>query len=287
MNDLETTRSDEVRKGASPQLRSRTSTASETNIGPIGRWGALIGGAALAAYGLKRRSLGGAALGLAGAGLVYRGLTGYCQIYQALGINTSRDGGTASVVEVEKTITIDKSSEDLYRFWRRLENLPRFMTYLDSVQSLDNKRSHWVAKAPLGMTAEWDAEITEEHENELIAWHSLEGASIPNRGSVHFQSAPGGRGTEIHVTLAYAPPLGKLGATFAKLFGAEPGQQLSENLRRLKWLMETGEIPTIEGQASGRVKRRGEDWGHQGQRLVAASSHSRRYEEGASLNKPT
>jgi uncharacterized membrane protein len=287
MNDLEMTARDNASKGALQQLRSQSSTASETNMGPIGRWGAVISGAALAAYGLKRRSLGGAALGLAGVGLVYRGLTGYCQIYQALGINTSRDGGTASVVEVDKAMTIDKSPEDLYRFWYRFENLPRFMTRLGSVQRLDNKRSHWVAKAPLGMTAEWDAEITEERENELIAWHSLAGARIPNRGSVRFQSAPGGRGTEVHVTLAYAPPLGKLGATFAKLFGEEPGQQLSEDLRRLKWLMETGEIPTIEGQASGWVKIRSDDRTQQSQRSLTASSHSRRYEEGANLSRPT
>jgi uncharacterized membrane protein len=285
MSDLEKTGRDNARKGASQQLRSRTSTVSEINIGPIGRWGAVVGGAALAAYGLKRRSLGGAALGVAGAGLMYRGLTGYCQIYQALGINTSR-GGTASVVEVDKTMTIGKSPEELYRFWRRFENLPRFMTHLDSVQNLDPKRSHWVAKAPLGMTAEWDAEITEERENELIAWHSVEGAYIPHRGSVRFQPAPGGRGTEVHVTLAYAPPLGKLGATFAKLFGEEPGQQLGEDLRRLKWLMETGEIPTIEGQASGWVKIRSDDWAHQSQRLLGASSHSRRHEEGANLSRP-
>jgi len=285
MSDLEKTGRNNARKGASQQLRSRTSTASETNIGPIGRWGAVISGAALAAYGLKRRSLGGAALGVAGAGLMYRGLTGYCQIYQALGINTSR-GGTASVVEVDKTMTIGKSPEELYRFWRRFENLPRFMTHLDSVQHLDPKRSHWVTKTVLGMTAEWDAEITEERKNELIAWHSLEGGHIPHRGSVRFQPAPDGRGTEVHVTLAYAPPLGKLGATFAKLFGEEPGQQLGEDLRRLKWLMETGEIPTIEGQASGWVKIRNDDWAHQSQRSLGASSHSRRHEEGANLSRP-
>jgi uncharacterized membrane protein len=271
MNAFEMTGRDHTRNGVSQDLRSQRQTASETNVGTIGRWGSIISGAALAAYGLKRRSLGGAALTLVGAGLMYRGVTGSCQIYQALGINTSRESGATQVIEVEKVITIDKSPEELYRFWRRFENLPRFMTHLKSVQSIDHRRSHWVAKAPLGMTAEWDAEITEERDNELIAWRSLEGARIPNQGSVRFQRAPGGHGTEVRVSLAYTPPMGKLGATFAKLFGEEPGQQLSEALRRLKCLMEAGEIPTIEGQPSGLVRTRREDLAHWGQRSLAPS----------------
>jgi uncharacterized membrane protein len=272
MNAFEMTGRDDARGGVSQKLRSQTSPAGETNVGPIGRWGAIISGVALAAYGLKRRSLGGAALSLAGAGLVYRGLTGYCQIYHALGINTSRKSGATEGIEVEKAMTIEKSPEEVYRFWRRFENLPRFMTHLKSVQSMDHRRSHWVAKAPLGMTVEWDAEITDERENELIAWRAVEGARIPNNGSVRFQRAPGGRGTEVRVSLAYTPPMGKLGATFAKLFGEEPGQQLSEDLRRLKWLMETGEIPTTEGQASGRVRTRGAELARQSQRSRAPSS---------------
>jgi uncharacterized membrane protein len=270
MNAFEMTGRGDGRHAVSQKIRSLTSTATETNIGPIGRWGAVMSGVALAAYGLKRRSLGGAALSLAGAGLVYRGLTGYCQIYQALGINTSQKGGVIKGIEVQKATTIDKSPEEVYRFWRRFENLPRFMSHLKSVQSIDQRQSHWVAKAPLGTTAEWDAEITEDRENELIAWRALEGARIPNRGSVRFQRAPGGRGTEVRVHLAYAPPMGKLGATLAKLFGEEPGQQVSEDLRRLKWLLETGEIPTTQGQASGILRTRGAEWARQ--RSLAPSS---------------
>jgi uncharacterized membrane protein len=241
-------------------------------VGTVGRWGSVISGAALAAYGLKRRSLGGAALALLGGGLIYRGMTGYCQGYQALGLNTVQDGGSRQLIEVEKAITIDKSPEELYRFWRHFENLPRFMVHLKSVQRSDHRRSHWVARAPLGTTAEWDAEITEERDNELIAWRSLEGARIPNQGRVGFQRAPGARGTEVRVTLAYAPPMGKLGTTVAKLFGEEPGQQLDEDLRRLKCLMEAGEIPTIEGQASGRLSTRREAPVRHGRRLFEPSS---------------
>jgi uncharacterized membrane protein len=241
------------------------------NVGTIERWGSAIGGAALAAYGLKHRSLGGAALALLGGGLVYRGIKGYCPCYQVLDIDTSREGEATQLIEVEKAITIDKSPAELYRFWRHFENLPRFMAHLKSVQRLDHRRLHWAARAPLGLTAEWDAEITEERDNELIAWRSLEGSHIPNQGWVRFRRAPGGRGTEVHITLAYRPPMGKLGATVAKLFGEEPKQQLDEDLRRFKCLMETGEIPTIEGQPSVWVSTRREELLRQRQRSLTPS----------------
>jgi uncharacterized membrane protein len=234
------------------QVRHRRRT-NEVNVGTLERWGSMIGGAALATYGFKRRSLGGAALGLLGGGLLYRGITGYCQLYQALGMSTASDSGARQAIEVAKAITINKSPEELYRFWRHFENLPRFTSHLKSVHSTGHGGSHWVATAPLGMTVEWDAELTEERHNELIAWHSLEGARIPNQGHVCFQRAPGGHGTEVRVMLAYQPPMGRLGATVAKLFGEEPSQQLEADLRRLKCLMETGEIPTVEGQPSGRM----------------------------------
>jgi uncharacterized membrane protein len=254
----------------------------ETNVGMIGRWGLAIGGAALAAYGLRRRSLGGVALAALGGSLVYRGMTGYCQLYQALGINTAEDEGGLQAVEVKKAITIDKSPAELYSFWRHFENLPRFMAHIQSVQSTGQGRSHWVARAPLGTTAEWDAEITEERENELIAWRSLPGTRIPNHGWVRFQSAPGGRGTEVRVTLVYAPPMGKLGATVARLFGEEPHQQLDEALHRLKAIMEAGEIPTVDGQSSGRVSARREELVSQARRPFSPSS-KRDVVEDASL----
>jgi uncharacterized membrane protein len=255
------------------------------NVGAIERWGSLIGGAALIAYGLKRRSLPGAALALLGGGLAYRGLTGYCQLYQALSINTAKDGGEASAIVVVKAITIDKSPEELYRYWHQFENLPRFMARLKSVHSTGQTRWHWVARAPLWMTAEWDAEITDDRPNELIAWRSLQGAQIPNQGCVRFQRAPGRRGTEVHVTLAYTPPLGKLGTNLAKLVGEDPEQQLDEDLRRFKSLMETGEISTIEGQPSVWVSARREDAAYRGQRLLAPSSKRDAVEEASEENE--
>lgn len=240
--------------GTTRNVRTRRQTQ---NVHDYERYASAIGGGALAVYGLTRGSLGGIILAAIGGGLLYRGTTGHCNVYEALGVNTAEQGKAVSVrgnrgIRVHKTVTINQSPEKLYSFWRNLENLPRFMNHLESVKVTGDKRSHWVAKAPVGTTVEWDAEIINEKENELIAWRSLEGADVDNSGSVRFQPASNGRGTEVKVEIQYSPPGGVLGAAVAKLFGEEPQQQVDEDLRRFKQLMEAGEIPTSEGQSSGR-----------------------------------
>jgi uncharacterized membrane protein len=155
-------------------------------------------------------------------------------------------------IRVEKSITINREPAQIYEFWRNLENLPRFMDHLESVTAYDDKRSHWVATGPAGKSVEWDAEIINEVPNELIGWRSLEDSEVDNAGSVQFRRAAGGRGTEVRVTMRYDPPGGALGAVVAKLFGEEPSQQVEGDLRRLKALLETGEVPTTEGQPTGR-----------------------------------
>jgi uncharacterized membrane protein len=221
-----------------------------------------LGGAAMAIYGLSKGGGVGFVLGLAGGGLLYRGLSGHCYIYEALDINTARRRGLhASVahghgIKTETSVTINKPAKDLYRFWRKFDNLPRFMQHLESVRIIDDRRSHWVAKAPAGMTVEWDAEIINEKENELIAWRSLENSEVRNAGSVRFEEAPSGRGTIVKVAINYDPPAGKLGAALAQLFGEEPGQQVEEDLRRFKQIMEAGEMASVEGQTSGRQAAR-------------------------------
>jgi uncharacterized membrane protein len=143
---------------------------------------------------------------------------------------------------VARSVTIRQPIETVYGFWRNFENLPRFMAHLESVRVTGDRQSHWAAKGPAGSTVEWDAETIEDRPNELIAWRSLPGASVPNSGQVRFQPAAGDRGTEVHVELRYDPPAGKLGALVAKLFGEEPGQQVAGDLRRLKQVLETGEV---------------------------------------------
>jgi uncharacterized membrane protein len=145
-------------------------------------------------------------------------------------------------IEVRRTVTIAKPPAEIYAFWRNLENLPRFMTYLDSVRVLGDGRSAWKAKGPAGSQYEWMAEITEDRAGELISWRSLPPSDAFNTGTVAFLPAPGNRGTEVHVTLRYEPPAGAVGAAIAKLFGKEPGQQVLSDLRRLKQVLETGEV---------------------------------------------
>jgi uncharacterized membrane protein len=143
---------------------------------------------------------------------------------------------------VARSVTIRQPREMVYAFWHDFENLPRFMVHLESVRVTGDRQTHWVAKGPAGSTVEWDAETTEDRPDELIAWRSLPGAKVPNSGQVRFLDAPGGRGTEVHVELRYDPPAGKLGALVAKLFGEEPRQQVDGDLRRLKQVLETGEV---------------------------------------------
>jgi len=149
---------------------------------------------------------------------------------------------------VRASVIINRSPEEVYRFWREFENLPRFMYHLESVRVIDQNRSHWVAKAPLGMTVEWDAEITEERPNELIAWRSLPNSDVDNSGMVRFEPAPSGRGTLVRAVIRYSPPGGALGAGLAKLLGEEPGQQAQDDLRRFKQIMEVGEV--VQSDAS-------------------------------------
>lgn len=223
-----------------PPKSNETSSVSDAE-----RWATLIGGGAMVLFGLRQGSLRGALTALAGGGLMYRGVTAQTGIQDALGMNQS--------IKVEKTVTIsNKSPEELYQFWRNFENLPHFMKHLKHVSVINNTRSHWIASAPMGGSVEWDAEIINDQENRLIAWASVEGADIDNSGFVRFQRAPQGRGTEVKVVIEYNPPGGVVGDAIAKLFGEEPQQQIGDELRRFKMLMEAGEMATTEGQPSGR-----------------------------------
>jgi len=142
---------------------------------------------------------------------------------------------------VEQAVTITRLRDDLYRFWRNFENLPRFMDNLESVRVLDDGVSHWVAKGPAGARVEWDAEVHNEIENELIAWRSLPGSEVDYAGSVHFTPAPN-NGTDVRVILRYSPRAGKFGSTVARLAGDDPQRQVADDLRRFKQVMEAGEF---------------------------------------------
>ena len=240
-------------------MQFSTNPVQVKNLGLAERWASLLGGAVLVSYGVKKRSKAGTLLAMAGGELIYCGTTGYSPLFRALGLTPLEEslGKSVSIpyqhgIRVDKSITVDKPREEVFAFWRNLENLPRFMQHLHSVTTVDDKRSHWIVRGPSCKIVEWDAEIINEQPNELIAWRSIPGSDVDCAGSVLFKQAPGGRGTEVLLELQYLPPGGAIGAAIAKLMGENPANQIKEDLRRFKQLMEAGEISTIEGQPHGK-----------------------------------
>ena len=238
----------------------RSVTGPRVNVGELERWISGAAGAALAVGGLKKGSLGGLALAALGGGLLYRGATGHCGLFEQLGISTADRrrigfkgfGDVHRGILVIKTVTVNRPIEEVFAFWRDFENLPKFMKHVESIKVTDSRHSRWIARGPMGTTVEWEAEIFNEKPNELIAWRSLPGSEIDHAGSVRFRKAAGNRGTEVQVELNYEPPGGRLGAAIAWLFREEPRLQIDDDLSRFKQVMEAGEIATVEGQPKGR-----------------------------------
>lgn len=201
---------------------------------------ALLGAAAGSATAPRRR------LGMLGAALA-----GIALVDLLTSMKAPEHEPLGGAVEFEKTMVVNKSPEECYRYWRDLEGLPRFMRHLESVRVIDERLSHWTAKGPLGYRVEWDSELQADEPGSFMGWRSQPGSEVETEGSVRFESAPGGRGTLVHVWMRYRPPGGAAGALVAKLFGAEPSRQIDDDLRRFKWLIETGEVPTTVGQPSG------------------------------------
>ena len=165
----------------------------------------------------------------------------------------SAHGRPARSIEAAAAVTIARPIAEVYEFWRDYENFPRFMRNLDAVEDLGGGRSRWRVTGPAGVPVVWDAQIVTDQRNHMISWRSLPGATVENRGAVRFESAPADRGTEVHAEISYRPPAGELGHTAAWLFGRSPRQQMREGLRRVKQIMELGEIPLSEGPGLSRA----------------------------------
>lgn len=221
-----------------------------TNVGRRERLASLVGGGAMALYGLSRGSLPGLVAAAVGGGLIYRGATGHSPAYEAMGIDTAKGEESLAEIRITEVMTIERPRGEVYDFWRDVENLPKFMRHLESVRRMDERRSVWTARAPKGMkTLTWEAEVTEDRPGEVIAWASLPGADVENSGMVLFEPGPAGEGTVLRVTLEYRPS-GLAGAAAAFL-NPIVSQMIREDLRRCKNLMEAGEIPTNEWQPAG------------------------------------
>lgn len=231
---------------AMQQLEDADDCACTENVGMGERMLSIAGGSALLFAGLSRRGLGGWMAMVGGAGLLYRGITGNCQMYQMLGLNTAvehhdRVGVRAQHGQkVEHTIRVSRKPRELYDYWRSLNNLPRVMEHLESVTPIDARRSKWVAHGPLNQPLEWEAEIINDEPGELIAWRSLPGSQVDTAGSVHFCELPNGEGTDVHVSLKYDPPGGKSVAALADMLGQGLEHQLQNDLETFKQHMEDG-----------------------------------------------
>jgi uncharacterized membrane protein len=212
----------------------------------IDKWALGVGGLALVSMALRGGFFLRALAFGAGAGMLYRATTGESPL-QLLGQLKNLElpfGSDGDTIVIERSITIGKPRDEIYRFFRNFENLPRFMRHLESVQ-VHNGRSHWRAKAPGGMRVEWDAEILEERPGDLLRWRSLPGSDVSSFGSVRFEdapitSAPGGRGTQVTVHLEYVPPPSSIGTVLARLLGEDPELEVEHDLEELKDILEQG-----------------------------------------------
>lgn len=237
--------------GRARRVEGDQSIANNRNVGDAERWVSVLGGTALAVWGLERRGLQGLALALLGGELIRRGATGRCMLYQALGVTT--DGGSAGFiprsdapasraatvrasrsVKVERSITVNRSPSELYQLWRDPANLPRWMEHVTSVERIDDRHAQWTMEGPAGHTMRWVAEVIVDVPNERIAWKSVADAEVPNAGSVHFDGDLGGGTTEVSVIMDYEPPGGLLGNSISKLLGRDPDEMVRTSLERFK-----------------------------------------------------
>lgn len=231
------------------QPDDRPHATGEINVNSRERVLSTLGGVALLAYAVQRRSLVPSLLsGIAGVEMLYRGVTGHCPVYESLNISTAKPDEKGKGIRVDAAVTVNRGVEEAYSYWRNLENLPKFMWHVKEVHSLGGDRSHWLVEVSPKLRLEWDARITQDIPNQVIAWHTEPGSTVENGGAVRFEKAPGDRGTEIHATIRYEPPGGVIGEAAAGLFKKVTQEQIKEDIRRFKQILEAGEIATTEGQ---------------------------------------
>lgn len=231
------------------------------NIGRIERWLSALGGGTLLVYGLGRLDLKGLFIGLMGGGLLFRGMKGHSHLYQALDISTVEESPSTRKrlpwkgVRVCRSVTIERSAPDLYRFWRDVEKAPLYMLNLESVRTTDSTHSYWIARMPGGKTIAWAAEITQDQPDRQIAWRVRGKSLLGSQGQVRFEPTDNQRGTVVTAEIDFPVLGGAIGSSLGKIFAYVPEQIVHENLRRFKELMEAGEIPIIKGQPRGQGRQ--------------------------------
>lgn len=242
-------------KGVGSSCSLESSCQQRVNVGSTERMVSALGGGAMALFGISRGGLPGLLAAGLGAGLIYRGVSGHCSVYQAMGVqstSSSRPGvRSGQGIQYERTLTVNRPVRDLYQFWQQPENLARVFRHVKSVVPDGENRLSWIAVGPLGQEWKWESEIFNKRELKLIAWQSLPGGDVEAAGSLHFDSIGEGRGTSVRFVLQYRLPQGQVAERVASYFGQGLDDQITEDLRRFKSIAEAGEIPSVEGQPRG------------------------------------
>jgi uncharacterized membrane protein len=228
-----------------------TRSTARVNQEQLEKMASVVLGGALLTLGLQRRSIGGTVMALASSGLLYRGLRGLRHL-SPIHREQREEGAQTEAPSVARSITIGKSADELYRLWCEPRNLSQIMGHFAELSGEDAEHTHWRVSAPLGQDLEWDTRVVENRPGELLRWESVEGAPLPNQGSVRFHPAPGNWGTEVTLHLRFHPPGGAIGEAMMRRLLTVPGQLAYRALRRFKSLAETGEIPTLECNPSAR-----------------------------------
>ncbi len=230
----------------------KRNASGKVNIHRVERVASAVLGAALVMRGISRRPLSGIAQLVLGGWMLYRGVSGHSYLYEALGISTAEEGKqhkagvSADAAEVRRSITVGKPAHEVYRFWREPQKLAQIMGNFVEVTPVSEDRAHWRVRGPFGRSMEWDTRVLEDRPGEVLRWESLEGAPLPNEGSVYFRSVPADRGTEATLFLRFNPPGGTLGTRVMKRLGIVPRAFADRTLRRFKSLAETGEVQRLK-----------------------------------------
>jgi uncharacterized membrane protein len=219
-------------------------THAPINVGRVERWASGVAGGLLAIHGLKRGSFGGLALPVLGGGLIYRGVTGHCQVYQSLGVDTTElDQHHAAHATAAETATIDSPPATVYAFLKNAANQVKYMSNVESVWADADGTWHWAMRGPFGSSWTVRTRLAGEVPDRMIKWESVVGGDVAGAGTIRIDPARDGRGSVVLMEMTYAPPAGTVGLAIAKLFGEDPGAQMRANLRRLKQTLEAERTP--------------------------------------------
>ncbi|MFU8807276.1 MAG: SRPBCC family protein [Bradymonadaceae bacterium] len=204
----------------------------------------MLGGGAMMAYGLAKRGVRGMIMAAAGGGLLFLGMR-----QSGMGQGMSRRMSKGRKIEIEETIIVDRPIEDVFEFWSNFENFPRFMKHIESVERRGDRGSHWAAAVPvMDATLDWDAEMTEIRDNEIISWRSIKDADIYNEGTVRFRQLPDGQRTEVTARICYQPPAGVLGTVAAKFLNVIPRSFVKNDMESFKEIVESEEGIGMTGE---------------------------------------